>query len=110
MADRSRAQDIVTGFASSDQIKVALSSANNKLVTAENTDADKLAKLLELAETTTATNADHGHTSTTNDTSANDTLISFTNDTPDTNDDAVVMVLKDYATDLNYADFVIEVI
>ncbi|MGB0397154.1 MAG: hypothetical protein ACPGHX_02855 [Candidatus Puniceispirillaceae bacterium] len=69
-----------------------------------------LAKLLDLAEITTANNADHGHTSTTNDTSANDTVITFTNGTPDTNDDAVVMVLEDYATDLTYADFVVEVI
>ena len=107
LADGSRAQDIVTDFASGDQIKIALSSANNTLVTAENTDTDKLAKLLELAEITTAINADHGPTSTTNNTSANDTLITFTNGTPDTNDDAVVMVLEDYTTDLNYVDFVI---
>ena len=73
----------------------------------ENTDADKLEKLLELVKITTASNADHGHTSTTNDTSVNDTLVTFTNGTPDTNDDAVVMVLKNYATGLNYADFVI---
>ena len=70
----------------------------------------RLAKLLDLAEITTANNADHGHTSTTNDTSANDTVITFTNGTPDTNDDAVVMVLEDYATDLTYADVVVEVI
>jgi len=37
-------------------------------------------------------------------------VITFTNGTPDTNDDAVVMVLEDYATDLTYADFVVEVI
>ena len=99
LADGSRAQDIVTDFASGDQIKIALSNANNTLVTAENTDTDKLAKLLELAEITTAINANHGPTSPTNNT--------FTNGTPDTNDDAVVMVLEDYTTDLNYADFVI---
>ena len=107
LADGSRALDIVTDFASGDQIKIALSSANNTLVTAENTDADKLAKLLELAEITTASNADNGPTSRTNDTSANDTLINFTNGTLHTNDDAVVIVLEDCATDLNYADFVI---
>lgn len=37
-------------------------------------------------------------------------VITFTNGTPDTNDDAVVMVLEDYAPDLTYADFVVEVI
>ena len=61
LADGSRAQDIVTDFAS-DQIKIALSRANNTLVTAENTDADKLAKLLKLPEITTAINAEHGTT------------------------------------------------
>ena len=50
LADGSRDQDIVTDFASGEQIKIALSSANNTLVTAEDIDADKLAKLLELAE------------------------------------------------------------
>jgi len=105
LADGSRAQDIVTDFASGDQIKIALSSANKALVDAETSDADKLAKLLDLAELTTANNADHGHTSTTNDTSANDTVITFTGGS---NND-VVMVLEDYATDLTYADFVIEV-
>ena len=107
LADGSRAQDIVTDFASSDQIKIALSRANNTLVTAENTDADKLAKLLKLPEITTAINAEHGTTSRTNDTSPYDTLITFANGTLDTNDNAVVMVLEDYAIDLNYSDFVL---
>ena len=47
-----------------------VSALNNTLVTGRRkTDTDKLAKLLDLAEITTAINADHGHTSTTNDTS-----------------------------------------
>ena len=107
LADGWRAQDIVTDFASGDQIKIALSRANNTLVNAENTDADKLAKLLELPEITTAINAEHGTTSRTNDTSPYDTLITFANGMLDTNDNAVVMVLEDYAIDLNYSDFVI---
>lgn len=107
LAAGSRDQDIVTDFASGDQIEIALSSENNTLETVENTDADKLEKLLELVEITTASNADRGHASATNATAANDTLVTFTNGTLDTNDDAVVMVLEDYATDLNYADFVI---
>ena len=61
LAAGSRDQDIVTDFASSDQIEIALSSANNTLETMENTDADKLEKLLELVKITTASNADHGH-------------------------------------------------
>ena len=76
---------------------------------AETSNADRLAKLLELAEISIANDADHGRTSSTNSASRDDTVITFTNGTLDTGDDEVVMVLEDYAADLTYADFVVEV-
>lgn len=63
--------------------------------------------LLVLAEISIANNADHAHTSTTNNMNRNDTVITFTNGTPDIGDDEVVMVLEDYASDLTYTDFVV---
>ena len=105
LADGARAQDIVTDFVRDDQIKIALSSADKALVDAETSNADRLAKLLELAEISIANNADHGRTSSTNSASRDDTVITFTGG----GNSDVVMVLEDYSANLTFADFVVEV-
>lgn len=86
-----------------------LSATDKADVEDEANDAAKRDKLLELAKISIANTADHGHTSPTNDTTMNDTVITFTNGTSNTSDDAVVMVLEDYAAGLTFADFVVEV-
>ena len=60
----------------------------------------------KLADLSTTNNADAGHTSTSNDASANDTVITYT--AGGAND--VVMVLEDYDTALTIDDFALEVI
>ena len=97
----------VTDFtASSDKIQISLTQANITTINGEGNDADKLAKLLELANLSTANNADAGHTSASNDASANDTVITYT--AGGVSD--VVMVLEDYDTALTMDDFALEVL
>ncbi|MBL6606058.1 MAG: hypothetical protein ISQ23_05915 [Alphaproteobacteria bacterium] len=107
LSDGARGQDIVTDFtASSDKIQISLTQANITTINGEGNDADKLAKLLELANLSTANNADAGHTSTSNDASANDTVITYTA----SGASDVVMVLEDYDTALTFDDFALEVL
>ncbi len=107
LSDGARGQDIVTDFtASSDKIQISLTQANITTINGQGNDADKLAKLLELANLSTANNADAGHTSTSNDASANDTVITYT--AGGASD--VVMVLEDYDTALTFDYFALEVI
>ncbi|MDC1135546.1 calcium-binding protein [Alphaproteobacteria bacterium] len=107
LSDGARGQDIVTDFtASSDKIQISLTQANITTINGEENDAGKLAKLLELANLSTANNADAGHTSASNDASANDTVITYT--AGGVSD--VVMVLEDYSPALTFDDFALEVI
>ena len=107
LSDGARGQDIVTDFtANSDKIQISLTQANITTINGEGNDADKLAKLLELANLSTANNADAGHTSTSNDASANDTVITYTA----SGASDVVMVLEDYSTALTFDDFALEVL
>ena len=107
LSDGARGQDIVTDFtASSDKIQISLTQANITTINGEGNDAGKLAKLLELANLSTANNADAGHTSTSNDASANDTVITYT--AGGASD--VVMVLEDYDNALTFDDFALEVL
>jgi Ca2+-binding RTX toxin-like protein len=102
--------DLVTDFASGDKIQISLSQDDINTIKGEANAADKLDKLLELANLEVTNNADAGHSTT--DKPDNDTVL--TNKGADKalggGDDTVLMILEDYSTDLTFDDFAPDVL
>ena len=88
-------KDIVTDFAKGDKIGVDTTAGTESTLVALKAAAD-----IDWVNT-----ANHDTGTTTNDSTANDTVISDTQGTTDTADDVVIMVLEDYTGELVIGDF-----
>ena len=88
-------KDIVTDFAKGDRIQVDTTAGTESTLVALKAAAD-----IDWVNT-----ANHDTGTTTNDSTANDTVISDTQGTTDTADDVVIMVLEDYTGELVIGDF-----
>ena len=88
-------KDIVTDFAREDRIRVHTTAGTESTLVALKAAAD-----IDWVNT-----ANHDTGTTTNDSTANDTVISDTKGTTDTADDVVIMVLEDYTTTLVIGNF-----
>ena len=104
--------DLVTDFASGDdKIQISLSQDDIRIINdIETGKADKLIKLLELANLEVTNNADAGHSST--DKSDNDTVLTNkgANKALGGGDDTLLMILEDYSTDLTFDNFSLDVL
>lgn len=102
--------DLVTDFASGDKIQISLSQDDINTIKGEANAADKLDKLLELANLEVTNNADAGHSTT--DKPDNDTVLTNkgANKALGGDDDTVLMILEDYSTDLTFDDFALDVL